>query len=414
MTLQFLTPQHLHDLLESPVSTEPPPARLNSPILGLLASADREIMADMITECSYPPGTIIFNEGDVGDALYIIRSGRVVVVKGGFQTPIILGYRGTGEIIGEMALLEDKPRSASVVAVEEVRLLKVSREKFQSLRDNSPIFEMDIAKALSARLRAADEAREEGLQAKQSLSAQLSALQTEKEQLLELQRLRVEASDFMVHDLRNPLSLVSGALNVLEMTLPPDILQANREIFNLATINCQRLNWMIDSLLDIARMEAGETALLLTEVNLAELVENVTSRLKNPAEIKSLSLSTAVPTDLFPLKADREKIERVLTNLIDNAIKFTPAGGQITVSVEAQAEQWIVRVINTGPIIPPANREHIFERFVRLSGETLRTRGSGLGLAFCRLAVEAHGGRIWVEPDANGQGNSFTFTLPRT
>jgi signal transduction histidine kinase len=160
-------------------------------------------------------------------------------------------------------------------------------------------------------------------------------------------------------------------------------------------------------------MESGETALLRTEVNLPELIKNVTSRLNNSAETKNLSLIMAVPTDLSPLKADREKIDRVLTNLIDNAIKFTPAGGQITVSVEAQAEQLTVRVINTGPIIPPADRERIFERFVRLSGETLRTRGSGLGLTFCRLAVEAHGGRIWVEPDANGPGNCFTFTLPR-
>jgi signal transduction histidine kinase len=171
---------------------------------------------------------------------------------------------------------------------------------------------------------------------------------------------------------------------------------------------------MVDSLLDIARMESGEMALLLTEVNLPDLIKNVTSRLNNSTETKSLSLITAVPLDLPPLKADMEKIDRVLTNLIDNAIKFTPSGGQITISVATQAEQLIVCVINTGFVIPPADRERIFERFVQLSGETLRTRGSGLGLAFCRLAVEAHGGRIWVEPDVNGQGNNFTFTLPRS
>lgn len=412
MTTQFLTPQELDRLLAAPLSSEPAPAGLNSPILGLLAATKRELLAEIMTEHYYPPGAVILKEGDAGDAMGIIRAGRVVVVKGNFNSPTILGYRGVGEIIGEMALLENKPRSASVIAIEDLYLLRIGRDDFQALRDGSSDFEMSISQALSARLRAADEARNENLLTEKSLSRQISELQTEKEQLLELQRLREKNSDFLVHDLRSPLSLVAGAINVLEMVLPEDILQANRQIFEVANINCQRLKRMIDSLLDIARLEGGETQLCLTLINLPDLIKNVMERMSGLRQSKNLTLNMVLPAELPLIKADEEKIDRVLSNLIDNALKFTPNGGQITLTAEVQDEQVLVSLANTGPIIPQEDRERIFDRFTQISGTSLRTRGSGLGLAFCRLAVEAHGGQIWVEPGEDGDGNRFVFSLP--
>ena len=131
MTSQFLTRQKLDRLLAVSPALSESATLLDSPILSLLAATKRELLAKLMTEQHYAPGQIIFKEGDVGDAMYIIRSGRVAVVKGGFKSPTILAYRGVGEIIGEMALLEDEPRSASVVAVEELRLLRISRENFQ-------------------------------------------------------------------------------------------------------------------------------------------------------------------------------------------------------------------------------------------------------------------------------------------
>jgi signal transduction histidine kinase len=101
-----------------------------------------------------------------------------------------------------------------------------------------------------------------------------------------------------------------------------------------------------------------------------------------------------------------------LANLIDNAVKYTPDGGQITVVAEAQPEEILVIVANTGPTIPAGDRERVFERYSRAAVGAPRTEGFGLGLAFCRLAVEAHGGRIWVEPVENDQGNRFIFCLP--
>lgn len=414
MPPQLLTSQKLNRLLAAPTSSEPPPAELNSPILDLLAATNREELAKMMTEHGYPRGAIIFMEDDVGDAMYVIRSGRVVVVKGDLKSPTILGYRGVGEIIGEMALLEDKPRFASVIAVEKLSLLRISREDFQKLRDDNPTFEMTLARALSARLRAADKARSESLLAEQWLSQQISELQTEKEQLLELQRRREQTSDFIVHDLRSPLSLITGALNMLEMVLPEDILQTNRQILELANINCSRMKRMIDSLLDMARLDAGESQLSLVPLDLPSLIKRAIERMVPMAQSKSLALQAIFPAEELLIEADEEKIDRVLDNLIENAIKFTPSAGQITIAIEFQAEQVLVSVTNGGSVIRLEDRERIFDRFAQSAGTSISARGSGLGLAFCRLAVEAHGGRIWVEPGDGGEGNRFIFRLPRS
>jgi signal transduction histidine kinase len=119
-----------------------------------------------------------------------------------------------------------------------------------------------------------------------------------------------------------------------------------------------------------------------------------------------------VPDGLPQAHADYGKIQRVLINLVDNALKYTPSGEQVTVSAARYGTNAImVKVFDSGPGVPEEFREKIFERFSQVPGQRGRTRGSGLGLTFCRLAVRAHGGRIWVEPRSGG-GSVFAFTLP--
>jgi signal transduction histidine kinase len=130
-----------------------------------------------------------------------------------------------------------------------------------------------------------------------------------------------------------------------------------------------------------------------------------------------VALVEQVGADEALLDIDAEKIERVLLNLVDNALKFSPGGGQIVVRLHAPGTNGApphfcrVDVSDSGPGIPPEDRAYIFDRFAQLRGQRARRRGSGLGLTFCKLAVEAHGGRIWVE-DNSGSGSVFSFTLP--
>ena len=412
MTTQTIT-QSEHDQLlagyEKP--TEIPDTTFDSPLLRLFVSAGRENLTQSFVERWCQPGEIIFREGTPGDTMYMIYSGRVVVFKGKFTSPTVLGYRGPGDIIGEMAVLEHRPRSATVVALDDVRLMGISRERFQKLLVDTPSVGLNVMAMLSSRLRKSDEARSQGELSEKRLVGQVSELQIEKHRLEELQRLRQETSDFIIHDLRNPLSAISVAIKMLGISLPETTIQENRELIEIAESGCERLQLLISTLLEVSQMESGETALAISDVELNTVAKEVIAK-SSILNRKSIVFQAQFPEDLPRVMADRIQIERVLTNLIDNAIKHTPEKGRITVGAEPQGKFMQVSVTDSGYGIPLEEREHIFERFAQVASEKRKRRGFGLGLTFCRLAVEAHGGRIWVEAGDDNVGSRFIFTLP--
>lgn len=409
-----LTTEHLIQLLqlrESALFEEP--GREDSAILRELASIERPLLQSLLQECSHVAGDIIFLEGEPGNAMYVILAGQVAVVKGNFDTPTVLGYRGPGEIIGEMALLENAPRSASVIALETLRLLRINHEDFQVLLNSRPGIGRNIMAMLSARLRNTGIALDSSAQTRRQLTQQVTQLYTEKEHLLEMQRVRQETSDLIVHDLRNPLGVIYGVLDVLKMVLPEEVLSANQELLNIAEDARERMKRLIDSMLDVARMEGGATALSYKPADLTRLIGQVVKFSQLNAQRRQITLRTVIPHPLPLIAIDEGKIERVLANLMDNAIKYTPQGGDICVAAVLGTSQVQVSMTDTGPGIPEPERQRIFERFAQVQSDSAaRRRGFGLGLAFCKLAIEAHGGVIWVEPGPGGVGSRFTFTLP--
>lgn len=414
MARDILTAEELDRLQSMAVEEEfftPPP---DSPLLRLLASLDRGTLNRLMTEHLIEPGEIICYEGDRGSAMYLIRSGKVIVVKGSLESPTILAYRGPGELIGEMALLENQPRSATNIALDTVRLLQIDREGFQQWVSSNPAIGMSIMATLSARLRASDDVRASALEGGRQLIQQVSRLQTEKEQLLELQRVRQETSDLVVHDLRNPLGTIYGALSMFEMVLPEDILRDNRELLDLANAACERMQRLVDSLLDVAKLETGEMLIGLQAADLRPLLKDAAHRQALATRMRGIEINVVTPADLPTVLIDTEKIERVLVNLLDNAIKYSPDNEVITLvaDVDESQQQLVVSVTDRGLGIPPEDRERVFERFAQVAGPKAIRRGFGLGLTFCRLAVEGHGGHIWIEAGPDGRGSRFIFTLP--
>ena len=385
----------------------------DSPFLHVLVSTQRDQLPNLFTERVCLPGEVIFREDEVGDTMYMIWSGRVAVLKGDDASPTILGYRGAGEIIGEMALLENRPRSATLVALDNLRLLGITREKFHQLLLETPTVSLSIMETLSSRLRKSDEFLIESSVTRRELSDQVTNLTTEKQRLEELQRVRQETADLILHDLRNPLSTMVVAIKMLEAVLPEEIGQANQDIFSIIDSSSNRLKRLVLTLLDTSRLEEGADALVATEFDMAELIRTIVDRAKfvNP---KNIDLQTIIPASLPPITADRDKIERVLTNLLDNAMKYTLEKGRITLATRVEGGLFYTSVTDTGTGIPPEAREHIFDRFAQAPGEKQKKRGFGLGLAFCRLTVEAHGGKIWVEAGEDGTGSRFVFTLPQS
>jgi signal transduction histidine kinase len=386
------------------------PQTLDSGTFQALATSGLNLSESPPVICA--PGQVICREGEQGDVMFLIRSGHAAIVKGSFDAPIVLACRGAGEFVGEMALLENLPRSASVVALDEVYLYHITRDDFQAMLSHSIKLDIGLLRKLSARLREANDLITTTTHARRSLSSQVDVLAAEKQHLMELQRLREQTTDLVVHDLRNPLHSIAGAIGLLQMILPSNLLQDNRDLFDLINGNCERMQRLVDSLLDISRMESGETRLALETASLAQLVQTALSRVSPMMQGRGVASSVYMPAHLPPVSIDVDMIDRVVINLLDNAIKFTPGGGQISVAAELRADHAAVSIADTGSGIPLEQRPHIFERFARGTDDATLSRGFGLGLTFCKLAVEAHGGQIWVEDGEGGVGCKFVFTLP--
>lgn len=222
----------------------------------------------------------------------------------------------------------------------------------------------------------------------------------------ELARAREEMTRMMVHDLRGPITGVKGALELLSEA--PSIPDSDRRLLDAARRNVGRQLELVDGILEIARLEEGRLPVRPESVALHPLVEEAARALTPAAEARGLKLALDVPVELPAVLADPALVVRVIENLVGNAVKFSaPAAGPIRVSARLDGAAVEVRVQDAGPGVDEKIRERLFETFT--VGD-LPGRGSGLGLAFCRLAVEAQGGRIRLE--SPGPGAVFAFSLP--
>jgi len=223
------------------------------------------------------------------------------------------------------------------------------------------------------------------------------------------QRLRRQLMNDIAHELRTPLSVIQAQVEaLLDGIFPPD--RENLEPIYEQTVLLSRL---VNDLRELALAEAGELQMVRTPLDLASLVRRTVESARSKASQKGVELRVDVPSMPMTAEGDAQRLEQVLLNLLDNAIRHTPAGGDITVRAWEEDGRFVVQVRDTGPGIPPEALPHIFERFWR--GDRARSRvtgGSGLGLAIARQWVELHGGRIWAENAPDG-GAVFTFTLPR-
>jgi len=226
--------------------------------------------------------------------------------------------------------------------------------------------------------------------------------------LQEAEKLRDDLRNMIVHDLRTPLTSVIAGVDMLGRG--SGFSEMQREMIAIVAAGGKTLLGMINDLLDVEKMEAGMMALQYDDLSAATLVSNAVAEVRNLAESGKTSLVTVVEDRLDSFTGDANKLSRTLVNLIANAIRFTPRG---TVTITAGTDdRRNVRfaVADTGRGIPAEAFERIFEKFGQVDGES--KVGTGLGLAFCKLAVEAHGGRIMVE-STPGAGSTFSFTVPK-
>ncbi|MBN1259608.1 MAG: GAF domain-containing protein [Anaerolineae bacterium] len=232
---------------------------------------------------------------------------------------------------------------------------------------------------------------------------------------VELARLKNDTTNMLVHDLRSPLTLVSASLDLMEEAFATQNAEQFHKLAWVAKQGSDRILSMINQLLEISRLESGQMPVEYEWVDIAALINETIARFAPLATSVQIGLTVDIVDGIPKVLADPHLIRRVLNNLLDNAIKFTPNGGQVTIRARRDLSQDTpgarISISDTGPGIAPEDYKRLFTKFQQVTAIRGRRRGTGLGLAFCKLAVEAHAGQIWVE-SAPGAGSTFVFILP--
>ena len=247
-----------------------------------------------------------------------------------------------------------------------------------------------------------------------SLKDYAAELERANQELKKIDEMKSEFVSVASHELRTPLAAIKNAVQLMLQGRTGEINENQAKFLSMAERNINRLTGILNSLLDLSRIESGNIRLKFEELDLRGPIEFILSSLKPQADARSIQFKMDIPEELPLVYGDRDKLEQILTNLVGNAIKFTPEGGEISVSAKPFEEEGLVAISvrDSGLGIPADQLDKIFEKFHQVEDSLRRSiTGTGLGLAITKGLVEAQQGKIWVESEV-GKGSTFTFTLP--
>jgi len=243
----------------------------------------------------------------------------------------------------------------------------------------------------------------------QGVVAVLRDVTTQKE----LDRMKSDFMSVVSHELKTPLHSIKGFVEIILMGKTGEITELQRDFLGTVKQQTDSLQRQIDDLLEYSRLESGQVKLYMEQVALEALAARVVNKLAPMAQESQLSLHSTLPSDFPQVEGDRMRLEQVLTNLVENGLKFTPSGGSVRIDGSDMGDHVELVVSDTGVGVPPTEKERVFERFFQVDSSAERSyRGAGLGLTICKHIIAHHGGLIWVEDNQPG-GSRFHFTLPK-
>jgi signal transduction histidine kinase len=353
---------------------------------------------------SYVPGAILCRENEVEDRFYMILEGEVEVTKNINNTESrLLKTLSPGDFFGEMALIHNAPRAATVTAKTELTTLELDKSAFDRVLHKSTSIAMAMVSEISNRLRQNDQL------AVDDLRMRASELAEAYQKLAEQELARREFLTNIAHELRSPLMVASGNLQILQK----GILKGEQLAAGIDTVtrNVQQIVTLVNDILFLQEMD-----LVLPDfqaVNMNDVAYTVIGKYAASAHEHGVSLRLTPNPNLPPVSGDSKSLERALMALVDNAIKFSPRGGDVKINLSANGEKVLVAVEDRGIGITKENLPRIFDRFYHLerSGDDL-FGGIGLGLAITRQVIEQHQGRLDVV-STPGKGSTFTLTLKK-
>ena len=371
-----------------------------------LSDEEIRLVADACHEERHISGDILFMEGSTADRCYLVLEGLVEVWRDYDQTkPSLLGIHGPGHFFGELALLDELPRSATVVARENARVLFLYREDFRALILSHSSIALSVMVSISFMLRSSNEVFLEDLKQRNAdLESAYSELEKVHTERLRNERLSTlgKFSSMILHDIRNPLSMLKGLLQLMILNLhEPAKLEVH---VRNALSETARLENLASEFLDYSR---GEIRLNLSVTTAAWLFRRTEESCRE--RFRSAGLSLVLDCRLEdPLLLDAERFLRALLNIADNARKAMSHGGVLTLRAFPEDEASVFLLEDTGEGMAPEILAHIFEPFYSSS----KAGGTGLGMLIVKNVVEAHGGSVTVESET-GQGTRVRLSLPK-
>ncbi len=351
---------------------------------------------------TYPADTVVCREDAVETTFYMILEGDFEVTKLINKTDArLLKTLTAGDFFGEMALIHNAPRAATVRSLTNVVVLELDKEGFDRVLKRSPSVSMAMVGEISSRLRQNDQL------ALEDLRLRASELASAYQKLAEQDLARQEFLSNIAHELRTPLMIASGYLHALKKGM----LSGEQLKSSVDTIS-RNVDQIVSLTNDILFLQ--EIDLVLPDfqpVDMVEVVTRVASKYKNKAAERRVTINIHERRDIPNVQGDVQTLERAVTALVDNAIKFSAPNGKVDIHFNSQAKQVSVSVEDYGIGIDPAIRPRIFDRFIHLekSGDELYS-GLGIGLSIARQVIQQHKGSLDVDSQL-GKGSKFTITL---
>jgi len=409
----------------SQVNTQEDVKEFLRPIFFGLAEEDLDELAQTAIVRSFPAGAVLCQEGEEGDALYIIVQGHVDIVKQFLddESERFLRSSGPGEVVGEMALLQEGGRTATVRAVEPLTVLEIGRDSFLTVLGRSPSLSVRILVRLTGRLRDAD---------RQAITDLSQANKELTRALRQLERMDQAKSDFIqvsAHELRTPVAALMGYAQMMQYNSTVQEDPGLQPLVEGVVTSTKRLHRVFNSILDVSRVVTGGIEIHRSPVNILVVIEGIFLEFKQVQEERDLTLEQEGLADLPFYPGDPDLMYKMFYHLVNNAIKYTPDGGRIAVTgrmvdVPNLGRCAQVAVEDTGIGIASQELDLIFEKFYRIGEVALHSSGTtsfkgggpGLGLTIAQGVVLAHGGRIWAEsPGCDEEtcpGSRFVVQLP--
>jgi signal transduction histidine kinase len=356
-------------------------------LFSILDEPERDMVSRLARERELSPGEEIFRQGDAGDGLYVVKQGLVEISGVGDQNARhAFSQVGPGEMFGEMAVLEDKPRSASARALKPTVVYFLERHDMLALVQKSPALALGLLKQISNRLREFD---------RQYL-----------EEILQTERLAVigRFARSIVHDLKNPLNIIGITAEMAALENATLAMRKNAQTQIRKQVD--RISEMISEILEFT--QGGKSTTILTGADYGEFVGTLMEEIRPEAGLRATQVEF-VPAPSAGLKVllDPRRLRRVFFNLVHNSTDAMPRGGHITVRLVPKGNEIVTEIEDNGPGIPNEVLSHLFQAFVTYG----KAHGTGLGLSICKRIVEDHKGWIDARNSATG-GAVFSFGLP--